>query len=298
MLKSGNCVAVIGSGPSIGQYGDWTTLVNNLCQHCGITARVTSISSIADHLGAAEQARVKNRRLYHKFLGKHFGVVHSTNPLYDILMRIPFRGFMTLNFDPLLAHETKKPEHKCLLTHYPDLDRAAIKDRMLYYIHGLIEENTTPKSGQIVLSESEFAEAYGDTSMLPGLLTHTFTKDPVCFIGCRLSEPPLAKIFDICRRLQERITAMGGGKPPSKYILLAEIIVNERQPDGSIRRNRAEESRRTADESRQYAAMGIQVIRYDPIDPEHTGLRRLFEQFSSLTAIPDVFGFNRSGAHV
>ena len=56
-IRNGQCVAYIGSGASAGCYDFWDKLVNNLCEHCGSTRRV-SIESLSDeYLDAAEDAK-------------------------------------------------------------------------------------------------------------------------------------------------------------------------------------------------------------------------------------------------
>jgi hypothetical protein len=216
-----------------------------------------------------------------------------------VLLRVRFKGIITLNFDPLLAYEARKPEHKLKVTRYPDLDRAALRERVLFHIHGLINEGQVPKPGDIVLAQSEFHEAYDNSlSMLPGFLLQTFAKDPICFIGCRLSEPALERIFDVCRKVQERIRTGGGGTPHPKFIVLAENRVEVRLPDGSVSRDTVAEADQDAKEVAHYATLGIQVIRYDPKDRAHSGLRLLFEPLTNLSPVPDIFGFGGIGTYV
>lgn len=285
-IEGKNCIAFIGSGPSIKPYCGWVELVNRLCARCGVSEQVTE-DTPKDKLPAiAEKARKADIDAYHGELGKIFGHIGMTNPLYDVLMRIPFKCYVTTNFDPLLASEAEKPEHDCRIEMYPSLDPANIngKPRTIFYIHGLINVNSTPRQGSVVLSQSEFSEAYDSESDLSSFLRSLLTHHPICFIGCQLEESPLKTVFDVCSNTQARIRAQHGGPIPERFILLPEqeqaVCVSKQH--GSMAPDPREAAERRAKEEQQYQELSIKIVRYAHVDEYHSGLSCMLKPLSNL----------------
>ncbi len=284
-IKKGECVAFIGSGLSNSVYCDWRTLITCLCNRCGVTRRPGKESSSDDLLDLAEEAKSAAPCKYYAVLHEKFGHIGTTNPLYDILMRLNFKSYVTTNFDPLLAHEARKPEHNMSVEVYPSLSAANINRnprRTVFYIHGLIKEGATPAPMSIVLSRSEFHEAYRGTT-LSSFLEQLLTFHPVCFLGCTLDEHPLKNVFEECSDIQSKIRGVHGGPCPERFILLAEqeeVWVSTN--DGSRTRDLSEEQRRRDAEERQYEHLGIQIVRYFRKNDFHSGLRHMLERESSL----------------
>ncbi len=294
-ITPSRCVAFIGSGLSRGIYDSWVDLVKNLCDKCGVEpeAPITKISKPMDLLKAAEAAREANERAYCEYLGQHFGRIHKTNPLYDLLMRCQFKSYLTLNFDPLLAYESRKPEHNCnKVMKYPDLDRENIGKKTIFYLHGLIDENETPNANSIVLTDSDFREAYGDNSSLLNFLIPTFVKDQILFIGCGLREYVFQEVFAICREQRDDLRKRAGGKVPPRIILLPKKDYRSAKADGSGINNTELQREAENNEDQDYGKHDIQVLRYQKIDNEHTGLRKPFESLADLHDSKVVFGFN------
>ena len=308
-LKSEECVAFIGSGPSMSQYGSWRDLINHVCKQCGVVHQVDEQSSADDLLDAAEEAKRANEDGYYKAIGLFLGRIPSTNPLYDVLMRIPFRAYVTVNLDPLLAFEARKPrgtlntdildpsraaqspepEYPHKVEVYPSLRAASINAGTIFFLHGLVEEDSVPGRGSIVLSRSEFDKAYGPSGMLNSFLHQLLTFHPICFIGCRLDEPPFVEVFKRCAASQEHILAQHGGSRPERYILLAEEHVLAVAADGTpmLSGQDASVNRKEA-EDRHYRDKGITVLRYDRMDESHRGLRLMFEKESNLRRRPPM----------
>jgi hypothetical protein len=258
-------------------YPDWTKLVNGLCRSCGISARVVQSSPVSAFLNAAEDARRADIDRYHAYLGIVFRRSPRSSEFYSTLLRIPFKSYITVNFDSLLAHENRKPEQRCApLMAYPNiLDRAAINSRAIYYIHGLIGPDEPPRPGSVVLSKSEFAKAYHEHGLLRAFLIQTLTYDPICFFGCQLREPALHQLFAICNQHQAELLELARGSRPPRYILL---------PTASRRESCAQMTERKKEDER-YEAIGIKVVRYDPIDKGHIGLLNLLEPIAGLDKI-------------
>ena len=172
LIRQKKCVAFLGSGPSIGCYKDWPDLINHLCEQCGSERRV-DFDSLADaYLDAAQDARDRDLDRYHKVLGERFGTRQEhINELYNAIVDLPFKSYVTTNLDPKLGRAASRAQLRCRLPvmAYPNLDRAWINDRSVYYIHGFIHEGSVPVLRSIVLAKSEFEEAYDRHSNLVGV---------------------------------------------------------------------------------------------------------------------------------
>ncbi len=285
-IERGNCVAFIGSGLSNSSYLSWHELIMTLCKECKVQNTVSKQSSAVEFIEAAESARQADMELYHQILGREYGKLLPTDPLYDVLMRVKFKCYVTVNFDPTLQRETQKPNHRCSDCEcYPNLNPEHLGNKVAFYIHGLIEEQQVPKHNTIVLSASEFETAYDEhRTILPTFLKTLLTFSDICFIGCSLREPSLRKIFPVCAQIQDTIVRSQGG-PPSlqRYILRPEQQELLRTPEhGSVMRDEDEELRRRQAESDEYQELGIKVLRYPCVDGDHANLRRMFEPLASL----------------
>ena len=294
LLRSGKCIAYLGSGLSHGIFPSWPVLVNELCDSCGSDRRVGDSSRPDELLDAAQEALDTDDKAYYKRLHEIFGVTHLTNPLYGILLQVDFKSYITVNFDRLLIDVARLNGAKCSrLMKYPHLDRQFIGSRTVYHIHGLIEDDVIPNRDTIVLSRSEFGKAYGENGSVKRFLLDAFLNDPVCFIGCELREPALKEVFQICKVQQETIRDLGGGQPPKRYIFLPRRAVSV---SSQTSRGDAEE-RSMADEDYYYSRYDITVVRYDPVDDVHSGLRKQFELIAGIPEIRRKFGFAEEGIH-
>lgn len=300
LIEPRKCIAFIGSGPSTGIFADWPTLINNLCEKCGLQVRVTDRDDANELLSLADAAQKQDEERYYAYLGSHFGRCHRTTPVYDLLMRIPFKSYVTLNLDPLLANETRKPEHRCSrVKKYPDLDRDGISQRTVYHLHGLIAEGEIPQRGSVVLSASDFSHAYRDNSQLLNFLLPTLTYDPILFVGCGLREPDFKRVFRLCQDHRDEILGLSSerGTPPSRIILLPRLP-SVRSEFGNVTRRDVERERlaRERAEDAYYSQYGIAVVRYPQVDAHHTGLQKWLEVLAGLPPLNTPFGFGQGEA--
>lgn len=297
-ITRGECVAFIGSGVSCGCYDPWDKLVNDLCAWCGSDRKVSPESSAEDYQDAAEDAKQRDVDKYHAFLGNHFGrSINLTSPTYRALLSCPFKSYLTTNFDPLLKleAEARKAEPLCRpgIMAYPHLDRQYIRDRTVYYLHGLIKERSVPTDGSIVLARSEFKDAYNHDSPLRNFLVSTLLEDPICFIGCRLRE--LREVLAVVkeqrtRRIDHLLKVTTAPiQPPVSYILLPypyrTVVENNDGP--------TLDEDRMAEEDDFYGEFGITTHRYyTPTEEDHSALRRQFETLAGVRDISVDFGWN------
>jgi hypothetical protein len=206
-------------------------------------------------------------------------------------MRINFKSYVTLNFDPLLAEESRWVEPHPTVYPYPHLDRQHIRSRSIFYLHGYVAKNSIPEERHLVLSESEFANAYRPDGPLRQFLLPTFIHDPICFVGCELREPVFRDVFDICKKQQQELLHKGGTQTPPKFILLAHQkvpLADKGAAPGDADRLALEQEE---DEAAFYDNLGITVVRYSAIDKEHTGLCESLEPVARLSDIRTQLSF-------
>ncbi|MBI1904001.1 MAG: SIR2 family protein [Planctomycetia bacterium] len=285
------CVAFVGSGPSTPVFKDWPSAVSAVCGACGIDlpGDERSLNDPETLLRLADDARDANGSAYYRCLGERFGHLDASPTIYYELMRVPFKSYITLNFDPCLAHESKKEEHKCALKWFPDLDRADIEKRTLFYLHGLIQEGMIPDNGSLLFARSDFEKAYHRNSPLTYFLVPTLEREEVLFIGCELREPAFREVFQLCERYRNYLV---GSKAPRRYALLPYVEADT-APTGD-RENDGRTDEQERDE--RFKSYGITVLRYRKIDKHYRGLRLLFERLAEVTREPPSLESREPGA--
>lgn len=298
IILSGRCVAYLGSGlSSTGLYHDWRTVINDLCKHCGIPRRVTKQSPAEDLLTAAQEAKDASLIGYREYLAGHFGRhVDRYSRLYQALLKLPFKCYLTSTFDPSLQlmWRTDGGVNANNVHVYRALNREHCAKRSVHYLHGLIEENMQPSQIDIVLAQGEFDSAYEPDSNLRQFLIPTFEEDPILFIGCRLEEPALLEVFEITKKHQlerrERMSELGllEGSPPPRYILLDRQVVQ--LDDGTI--DEIESERQEQSANAFYRNLDIDVCWYNRFQNGHGSLVEALETLAKLSKKSPEYGWS------
>jgi len=137
IIKQGKAVAFIGSGVSMGFYPSWEEIIKKLCEKCGIKFKEGSSSE--EFIKIAEDCKQKNEKMYYntliQLLGKEPPVVRRT---YILLLSLPFKGYITINLDPMLATGARdlKGIHQPFV--YPSLPYNKLNNGQVFYIHGFL----------------------------------------------------------------------------------------------------------------------------------------------------------------
>lgn len=296
VIRSTKCTAFIGSGLSVGNYLSWPNLVNALCDACGITPVTTRDSPEDGLLQAAQEAKSNDQEAYYGFLSEHFGgTVESIPTFYHVLLSLPFDSYLTVNFDPLLATGARTARNGCKLPPhtYPELDRKNAGGRSIHHLHGFISRDRSLLDGEIVLTKSEFEEAYKANSNLMNFLVPTIEWEPILFIGCRLREPTMKHVFDICkdhqRKRKERIAAVGAppSEPPPRFIALRQPHVTAGNGKHDVARSQEEKQ----EWQEYYETFDIQPLWYDGHGEDHSALLLAFEQLAHLPDVRPEYGW-------
>ncbi len=286
LVRGGRCFVFIGSGLSIGLYPSWKDLVLDLCHHCEVSIPGSADPSQAETLmDLADQAYANDAATYHRVLTETFGQLPvTTRRAYELLLHLPFRGYITTNFDPLLADHCRRHTDNCRdVRIYPSLE-ADFNERRVFYIHGYVPSGAAPTNHHLVLGKSQFEHAYA-SSTLRSFLEQLLTYHPVVFMGARLGEPTLHKVFDFCRSTREEIERYFSDRGQPRYILLSKRYragaggISERDVD-------AESS-----DDELFGALDIRVVRYDNEDGSYSVLDDYLEDWADLPPVRIRSGF-------
>jgi hypothetical protein len=251
-------------------------------------------------LDAAQDAKDRNPQEYMTVLGRCFGrCAQHANLLYDALLALPFDCYLTVNFDPLLSLKARTAKLSCPQVYaYPALDRRHASGRTIHYLHGLIEEGECPARGPVVLARKEFEDAYMDNSNLMNFLVPTLENEHVVFVGCRLREPAMERIFGICKEHQSQRLKVASERgahsspPPRRYIVVPE----PQEPNASGTHDTA----RSRDEQQKletyYGGFDIRPVWYKADGDDHTMLRTAFETLAALPSLRPRYTWGDDGA--
>jgi len=275
IVRNEEAVAFIGSGISAKCYPSWGEIIKKLCENCGVSYSENINSE--NFIEKAEECKQKHEDKYHEtladLLGKQTTIFRFT---CDLLLRLPFKSYITVNLDPMLAIRAQYLNKKSEIFVYPFLKNEGIRNGNIFYIHGSLGEfSHNPK--KIVFSKSEFEEAYVDKGILESFLIQLFAFNNVIFFGCRLSEPPLYKLLEVIKKNIEQIShAFPGTSLPKRFIFLAK-----------------DEGDKELDS--YYKRIGINLIRYNKINEDHRGLDKILENWCDLKPIRPEIGFTSFG---
>jgi len=257
-----DCIAWVGSGLSKPLYGDWPQAVAELCRECAVPPFDASISKPDANqlINKAEECKTANRAMYEATLARVYGRQDNiTRRAYQMLMKAPFKAYVTTNIDPLLS-DAGALEGLLHVHCYPDLLPPEIERcrKPLFYMHGHARPGGIPTGRNLVFARSEFDEAYGPSGAVRLFVQNLLAYYPIVFIGCKLSEPEIYQQFRLVHEMLTRIQdATGVTSPPQRFLLAETIISGGRRDDG------AEEI-----EERRLKELSVRVLRYDPIDRE------------------------------
>jgi len=171
-------------------------------------SNLTGVDKVADH------------DKYNASLQSMFGKL-ATNErrALSLLIRLPAKGFVTTNYDRLLREQANLYDSNAFAPRaYPYLSASDLggPKKPIYHIHGAIAQRGPVN---IVLSKSEYKEAYGSRSLLPGLLKDLLSMQDILFVGCSLDEPAMKRLFKQVHDIIKRLSA-GSQYAARRYILI------------------------------------------------------------------------------
>jgi len=169
-------------------------------------------------------------------------------PVLGKLASLPFRAFLTINFDRLIEFSLSRSNKTKTSQVYPNLWAADLTRVGVFHLHGVVHDG---KADNIVLAKGDFEKAYSSDSNLRSFLVQTLGRFPCVFVGTSLSDPYIGATLDLIEEQRRERILLGICYPeiPTHFVIA---------PKGEVGRFESLE--------------GIVAIPYDPIDDAHTGL--------------------------
>ena len=262
-------IALVGAGLSVpAGLPTWSKLLQEMHRQLPSEARSkfgTALREEADLLWRAQEYKdlIKDEAFL-SFLQKRFGrqpVVNSKNPAVA-LVKLPFRHFMTTNYDDVLmsAHRIARLPTPHFLNWSSEDDirtfifslRGNSRSRFLLHLHG---HHSDPKS--IVLTDNDYTERYVRTNSTTRRLFAIFTTERVVFVGFSLNDPDLTAL------LREVNAVLRSNEPRHFAIMGLERPISE-----GIERSRLRKR------------FGVEPVFYDNRDGKHRGLTEILSYLS------------------
>lgn len=270
MIENGDCIVWVGSGLSkSADYPDWKETVKKLCDKCGVTLLSEPEEESSDKLiDKAEECKKADINTYHNTLADLFGGQPvDTRLAYQYLMKLPFKAYITTNFDPLLSEAGAIEEYDNLY-YYPKFPPELGNSHPIVYLHGHARPDNQAMGDNLILARSDFDEAYEDVGTAKYFLINIFTYYSFLFLGCSLTEPVMYEVFQKVHNIHALIKKKcNGASLPQRYIMLPKQM-----PVSELSAEEIEQVvRREKEEFNRFDEMDIEVIGYEPDDVNRHG---------------------------
>ena len=285
MIENGNCIVWVGSGLSkSADYPDWKETVKKLCDKCGVTLLSEPEEESSDKLiDKAEECKKADINTYHNTLADLFGGQPvDTRLAYQYLMKLPFKAYITTNFDPLLSEAGDIEEYDNLY-YYPHFPPELGNSHPIVYLHGHARPDNQAMGENLILARSDFDEAYED-GPAKYFLINIFTHYSFLFLGCSLKEPVIHEMFKTVHNIHTLFKRTSHGRPlPQRYI----ILPTER-PISEISDEEMEQfSKRERRGFNRFDEMDIEVIGYEPDNENrHEEIEYILRKLSKYIKMP------------
>jgi len=263
LVLKGDCVAFIGAGMSNPPGRQWKQLVEDIASRCGVKVEDQPLPEIIDLCQEGNPNQYE--KALREQLPKH--VARSRTAL-NYLLRLPFKAFVTTNFDPSLRNLSTTDVVERVQV-YPDLPLNKGLSKAIYYIHGCYDSEDHRSNPQpLVFGAKEFEQAYSSESLLPGLLLNCFTYEHIVFLGFDPSERHVADLLNKANAVQ---TSIIGGENVVPNTVRRRRFLFWPSFDGCDEEKQAEWDAQIEG----FRALDITPIIYDPEEADHRGLERI-----------------------
>jgi hypothetical protein len=206
LVGSGEAIGLIGAGASAGLYLLWPQLIREFAdvarkergvEQAAYDFWISHAQAYPQDVVSLIKTQIGDSR-YREVLGEIFkprrgGDGNSFTPVHGALVRLPFRGFVTTNYDSGLLDARIKFQPGVPAAHWATWkNTAAIADWIsgavfaepfpILFIHGMHQDPDT-----IVLNSEDYETAYG--GQLGRLFETLWTKPGLVFVGFGFSDP-------------------------------------------------------------------------------------------------------------
>jgi len=272
-IASEESIALVGAGLSIPSgLPSWNMLLNTM--ESKLSGAINNqyknaLRKEQDLLWRAEEyRRLLDPKTYRELLGKIFQPMMPlarSDPAVT-LIKLPFRHFMTTNYDNILenAHQiANRPLPRTLNWSRGDDVRQFIfglRDktlpRMILHLHGHFSDLDS-----IVLSDTDYTERYIRTFDTTRKLFAIFTTERIVFVGFSLNDP------DLMALLREVNASLRSDEPRHFAIMGLGPATNE-----------------ILERSRLRKRFGVEPVFYDNSKNNHKGLHKLLNQLKRTSS--------------
>jgi hypothetical protein len=193
-------VGVVGSGPSCPYIAGIGSLTDSLLDRC----RIDAIDG-EQFWDFCERAYDSNEREYFEVLRETYeNTPHWDSRIYRHLLEMPFKAYITFNYDDQLPRAFRNQQGKGRFTVFPSPPNDYYNPvelctgaRRLIAIHGYSDPSNPNWPNQLILRLGDYNKYYTE----PPLTLHQWWKGmlllrPCIFVGTSLQEPGLQKVVD------------------------------------------------------------------------------------------------------
>ena len=242
LVKSGDAIAFVGAGASAGLYPLWNALIRHLADEAVSRGRAEAeerrywlktmqrspqrvVSGIKECLG---------HQIYGDILRKTFSPRtgpkgKSFTPVHEILLRMPFRGYVTTNYDPGLIEARRELRQDASATGFAtwkDVDGVTrwltgdiFREEAcpILFAHGIYDRSDT-----VVLGTDDYREAYLSSGPYRRLFEKLWGQDRLVFVGFGFSDAWLDFVAD---EVISQTAGQAAGDP--RHIAIVGLPENE-----------------------------------------------------------------------
>lgn len=277
LIDSGECIAWIGSGLSKNSgYPGWREIVNKLCEKMDENPIEINNPTSDQLIEKAEICKIKQIDLFYETLASAYGgPVSVTRLAYEQLLSLPFKAYITTNYDPLLRYTCEFIEGNGTW-HYPEKLSIKVIERHMkpkFYIHGLARIYEYPNGKNLILARSDFENAYNHPGAVQAFLVSVFQDYHIFFIGCRLEEGEIQLVLDRVGAIELQNMKEKLDKGITKWedperIILYPIETSDDKTDEINERELFERKRIMAERRKRFEELRINVIEYEYEDKD------------------------------
>jgi hypothetical protein len=287
LLADPYTVIWIGSGVSALAFGHdrkpcyppWKELVTRLCEACGVEKQGSDSPDVNSDI--ADECKAKGEA-YSRELARIFSRVPASMPrIATQIVQLQRRALITTNFDHVIELAARDSGVALGVQSYDGLRAGfGVPRPLLAYLHGRAPNTQDNPAARLVLSTSEFEEAYGDPEKsrygnASLFLMQTLPTANVVFLGYSLSEPSVQRTLELLGTLRDALSsrtrwAMLVGRTP---------VLEEGDPEyEKARRQRSGEE----EQIRRAESLGIEVVSYTVVSDDHRQLSLIVERLLQL----------------
>ncbi|MCX5885233.1 MAG: SIR2 family protein [Proteobacteria bacterium] len=224
LVLNGCYVAFIGAGMSNPPGKQWRETVHDIARRCNVKTNNKTLYDLIDECQEANS--IEYERAFRELVPKH---VPTSRTALNYLLRLPFKSYVTTNFDPWL-HNLSTSTNIERVHAYPDLPLHKGLSKAIYYLHGYYDSDDSmcdPK--RLVFGTKTFEQAYGYESLLPGFLLNLFTYEHILFLGFNPSEKNISDLLKKANSIRKSFIDVRNLKKPKRYIFFPLFNVSDKE---------------------------------------------------------------------